>query len=128
MKSTSHLVHWIHLVHLTLCWLSSSTLFVVLTLIDLVAPKSYLCKQTVIVHGPLERLLLRVTIPYRERKPTARLVKLFEGQFAWLMCSSKLQSYLEFCQFTQTFLKLELQNRKCAPSRISKGVPFMTIF
>jgi hypothetical protein len=34
-------------------WLSSSTLFVALTLIDSIIPKSYLCKLTVTVHGPL---------------------------------------------------------------------------
>jgi hypothetical protein len=44
------------------------------------------------------------------------------------MCSSKLQSYLELCQFSQTFLKPELQNRKRVPYRISKGVPLMTSF
>jgi hypothetical protein len=47
---------------------------VVLTLVDSVAPKSYLCKLTVIVHGPLGRLLLSVTTPCRERKLIARLV------------------------------------------------------
>jgi hypothetical protein len=47
---------------------------VVLTLIDLVMPKSYLCKLIVIVHGPLGRLLLSVTTPGRERKLIARLV------------------------------------------------------
>jgi hypothetical protein len=47
---------------------------VVLTLIDSVTSKSYLCKLTMIAHGPLERLLLRVITPYRERKLIARLV------------------------------------------------------
>jgi hypothetical protein len=47
---------------------------VALTLIDLVAPKSYLCKLTVIVHEPFGCLLLSVTTPYRERKLIARLV------------------------------------------------------
>jgi hypothetical protein len=73
-KSTSLFLHWIHLVHLTPCWLSSSTLLVAPTLIDSIAPKSYLCKPTVIVHGPLGRLLLSITIPCREREPIARLV------------------------------------------------------
>jgi hypothetical protein len=47
---------------------------VVLTLIDSVTPKSYLCKLIVVVHGPLGRLLLRVTTPCRERKLIDRLV------------------------------------------------------
>jgi hypothetical protein len=54
--------------------------------------------------------------------------KLIEGHFAWLMCSSKLQSYLELYRFAQVFLKPELQNRKHVPYRISKGVSFMTFF
>jgi hypothetical protein len=145
LKSTSLFIHWIHLVHLTLRWPSSSTLFVVLTLVVLVMPKSYLCKLTVIVRGHLWHLLLSVTIPYRERKLIVRLVtftwplspcnwsrapwvKLIEDRFTWLMCSSKLQSCLELCQFTQVFLKPELQNRKCVPYWISKWVPFMTYF
>jgi hypothetical protein len=64
LKSILHRVHCIHLVHLMLYWLSSSTLFVALTLVVSVVSKSYLCKLTVIVHGPLGRLLLSVTIPY----------------------------------------------------------------
>jgi hypothetical protein len=63
-----------HLVHLTLRWLSSSTLFVALTLIDSITHKSYLCMLTVIAHGPLRHLFLSVTIPYRGNKPIARLV------------------------------------------------------
>jgi hypothetical protein len=47
---------------------------VALTLLVLVVLKSYLWKLTVIVHGPLGCLLLSVTFPCRERKPTARLV------------------------------------------------------
>jgi hypothetical protein len=47
---------------------------VVLTLVDSIMPKSYLCKLTMIVHGPLGRLLLSVTTPYRERKLIVRLV------------------------------------------------------
>jgi hypothetical protein len=47
---------------------------VVLTLVDSVTLKSYLCKLTVIVHEPLGCLLLSVTTPYRERKLIARLV------------------------------------------------------
>jgi hypothetical protein len=46
---------------------------VVLTFIILVTPKSYLCKLTVIVHGPLGHLL-SITISCRERKPIVRLV------------------------------------------------------
>jgi hypothetical protein len=46
----------------------------VLTLVDLVTPKSYLCQLTIIVYGPLGCLLLSVTIPYQESKPIARLV------------------------------------------------------
>jgi hypothetical protein len=145
LKSILHLIHCIHLLHLTLCWLSCSTLFAVPTLIFSVVPKSYLCKLTMIVHGSLGHLLLSVTIPYRERKPITRLVtfswflslcnwsctpwvKLIEGRFAWLICSSKLQSCLKLCWFTQAFLKPELQNGKRVPYRISKGVPFMTFF
>jgi hypothetical protein len=45
-----------------------------LTLIDSAAPKSYLYKLTMIVHGPLGRLLLSVTTPCRERKLISRLV------------------------------------------------------
>jgi hypothetical protein len=45
-----------------------------LTLIDSVAPKSYLCKLTMIVHGPLGHLLLSVTTPCQERKLISRLV------------------------------------------------------
>jgi hypothetical protein len=60
--------------HLTLRWPSSNTLFVMLTLVVSVAPKSYLCKLTVIVYEPLGRLLLSVTIPCQERKPIDRLV------------------------------------------------------
>jgi hypothetical protein len=45
-----------------------------LTLIDSVAPKSYLCKLTMIVYGPLGCLLLSVTTPCRERKLISRLV------------------------------------------------------
>jgi hypothetical protein len=47
---------------------------VALTLIDSVTPKTYLCKITVIICGPLGRLLLSVTIPCQERKLIARLV------------------------------------------------------
>jgi hypothetical protein len=47
---------------------------VALTLIDSGVRKSYLCKLTVIVHGSLERLLLSVTTPCRERKLIARSV------------------------------------------------------
>ncbi len=65
LKSILHLIHFICLLHLTLRWLSSSTLFVVLTLVDSIVPKSYLCKLTVIDHGPLGHLLLSVTIPCR---------------------------------------------------------------
>jgi hypothetical protein len=36
------------------------------------------------------------------------------------MCSSKLQSCLEFCWFIQAFLKLGLQNRKCVPFRLAR--------
>jgi hypothetical protein len=53
----------IYLVHLTLCWLSSSTLFVALALVDSIAPKGYFCKLTVTVYGPLGHLLLSVNIP-----------------------------------------------------------------
>jgi hypothetical protein len=60
--------------HLTLCWPSSSTLFVTLTLVDSVTSKCYLCKLTVIIHGPIWRLLLSVTIPCQERKSIVRLV------------------------------------------------------
>jgi hypothetical protein len=64
-------------VHLTHRWPSSSTLVVALTLLDLVAPKYYLCELTVISHGPLGRLLLSVTTPCRETKLIARLVNFF---------------------------------------------------
>jgi hypothetical protein len=47
---------------------------VVLTLIVSVVPKSYLWKLTMIVHGSLGCLLLKVTFPCRERKLIARLV------------------------------------------------------
>jgi hypothetical protein len=56
------------------CWLPSSTLFVALALVVLVVPKSYICKLTMIVYGPLGHILLSVTIPCRERKLIARLV------------------------------------------------------
>jgi hypothetical protein len=65
LKSILQLIHFICLLHLTLRWLSSSTLFVALTLVDLIAPKSYFCKLTMIVHGPLGHFLLSVTIPCR---------------------------------------------------------------
>jgi hypothetical protein len=74
LKSILHLIHCIHLLHLTPCWLSSSTLFVVLAFVVLVAPNNYLCKLIVIVHGPLGRLLLSITIHCRERRLIARLV------------------------------------------------------
>jgi hypothetical protein len=45
-----------------------------LIFVDSVMPKSYLFKLTVIVHGPLGRLLLSITTPCRERKLIARLV------------------------------------------------------
>ncbi len=45
-----------------------------LALVVLVVPKSYLCKLTMIVHGPLGRLLLSVSTPCRERKLIAELV------------------------------------------------------
>jgi hypothetical protein len=64
----------IHLVHLTLYWLSSNILFVALTLVDSIVPKSYFCMLTVIAHGPLGHLLLSTTIPCRGSKPIARLV------------------------------------------------------
>jgi hypothetical protein len=57
---------------------------VVLTLVDSVAPKSYLCNLTVIVHGPLGCLLLSVTTHCRERKLIARLVN-------FLLTSESLQ-------------------------------------
>jgi hypothetical protein len=53
--------------HLMLCWLSSSTLLVALTLVDLNAPKSYLYKLTVIAHGTLGHLLQSVIISSREK-------------------------------------------------------------
>jgi hypothetical protein len=59
-----------------------------LTLVDLIAHKCYLCKLTVIIHGPLGRLLLSVTIPCRERKPIARLVS-----FLLTSESVQLESY-----------------------------------
>jgi hypothetical protein len=65
LKSILHLVHYICLLHLTLYWLSSSTLFMALTLVYSIVPKSYLCKLTVTIHGPLGHLLLSVTIPCR---------------------------------------------------------------
>jgi hypothetical protein len=73
-KSISHHIQWIRLVHLTICWPSSSALIVALTVVDLIAPKSYLCKPTVIAHGHLGYLLLSITFPCRERKLIARLV------------------------------------------------------
>jgi hypothetical protein len=85
LKSISHLVHLFHLVHLMPCWPSSSTMFVALTLIVLVTPKSYLCELTVIVHGPLGHLLLSVTTPCQERKSIARLVN-------FLLTSESVQS------------------------------------
>jgi hypothetical protein len=48
LKSILHLVHGIRLLHLTLYWLSSSILFVTLTLVISVVSKSYLCKLSVI--------------------------------------------------------------------------------
>jgi hypothetical protein len=45
-----------------------------LIFVDSVMPKRYLFKLTVIVHGPLGRLLLSITTPCRERKLIARLV------------------------------------------------------
>jgi hypothetical protein len=47
---------------------------VALSLVDSVAPKSYLCKLSVIVHGPLGRLLLSITTLCRERKLIPMLV------------------------------------------------------
>jgi hypothetical protein len=85
LKSISHLVHWIHLFHFTLYWPSSSTLFVALTLGVSVTPRCYHCKLIVIVHGPLWRLLLSVTIPCREREPITRLVN-------FLLTSESIQS------------------------------------
>jgi hypothetical protein len=138
LKSTSPFLHWFHLVHLTLCWLSSSTLFVALTLVDSIAPKSYLSKLTMIVHGHLGRLLQSITIPYRERKSIAGLVtfswllnpcnwsripwvKLIEGRFTWLMSSSKLQSFLELCRFTRAFLKPKIQIESACLIGLAKG-------
>jgi hypothetical protein len=83
-------------VHLMLCWLSSSTLFVVLTLVYSVAHKCYLCELTVIIHGPLGCFLLRVTTPGRERKPIARLVNfLLTSESMQLMSYSLGEAYLK---------------------------------
>jgi hypothetical protein len=86
-------------VHLALHWPSSSTLFVVLTLIDSVAPKCYPYKLTVIIHGPLERLFLSVTIPCRERKLIARLVN-------FLLTSESVQ--LKSYSLGEAYLKVDL--------------------
>jgi hypothetical protein len=94
-----HVVHCIHLLHLTLCWPSSSTLFVALTLVVSVTPKSYLCKLTVIVHGPLGHLLLSVTIPCRESKLIARLVN-------FLLTSESVQ--LKSYSLGEAYLKVRL--------------------
>jgi hypothetical protein len=51
-------------------------MFVMLTLIVSVVPKSYLWKLTIIVHGHLVCFLLSVTFPYQERKLIARLVNI----------------------------------------------------
>jgi hypothetical protein len=64
----------IHLVHLMLYWLSNSILFVALTLVDSITPKSYFCMLTVNAHGPLGHLVLTVIIPCRGSKPITRLV------------------------------------------------------
>jgi hypothetical protein len=68
LSITSNGLSWViaslkSILHLTLCWLSSSTLFVAPTLVVSVTSKSYLCKLIVIVHGPLGQLLLSVTTP-----------------------------------------------------------------
>jgi hypothetical protein len=42
LKYASQLIHYIRLVHLTPCWLSSGTLFVALTLVVVVTLKCYL--------------------------------------------------------------------------------------
>jgi hypothetical protein len=57
----------------------------VLTLVVSVTFKSYLCKLTVIIHEPLGRLLLSVTIPCREREPITKLVN-------FLLTSESMQS------------------------------------
>jgi hypothetical protein len=67
---------------------------VALTLIDSVMPKSYLCKLTVIVHGPLGRLLLSVTTPYRERKLITGLVNfLLNSESVQLKSNSLGEAY-----------------------------------
>jgi hypothetical protein len=67
---------------------------VALTLIDSVTPKSYLCKLTVIVHGPLGRLLLSVSTPCRERKLIAGLVNfLLNSESVQLKLNSLDEAY-----------------------------------
>jgi hypothetical protein len=69
---------------------------VALTLIVAVAPKSYLVMPTVIIHGPIRRLLLSVTTPYQERKPITRLVRfLLTSESVQLMSYSLGEAYLK---------------------------------
>jgi hypothetical protein len=59
-------------------------------------PKSYLCKLTVIVHGPLGCLLLSATTYCRERKPIVRLVNfLFTSKSVQSMSYSLGKAYLK---------------------------------
>jgi hypothetical protein len=98
-----------------------------------------------IAHGPLERLLLRVITPYRERKLIARLVNFILtsesvqlnlyilGEAYWRLVFLideifKIAILPWIVSVTQAFLKPELKNRKCMPYRISKGVSIMTFF
>jgi hypothetical protein len=59
---------------------------------------------------------------FRVRAIAAVLIgwSLFEGQFAWLKSSCKLQSCLELCWFIQPFLKPGLENRKRVPFRLAR--------
>jgi hypothetical protein len=69
---------------------------VMLTLIILVTPKSYLWELTMIVHGPLGCLLLSATFLCWERKSIARLVNfLLTFEFVQLKSYSLGKSYLK---------------------------------
>jgi hypothetical protein len=69
---------------------------VALTLVVLVAPRSYHCKLTVIIQGTLGHHLLSVNSPCRERKLIARSVDfLLTSEFVQLMWYSLGEAYLK---------------------------------
>jgi hypothetical protein len=82
--------------HLMLYWASSSTLFVVLTLVDSIAPNWQLGKPSLSFYGPVGRLLRSFTIPFQECKPVTRLVAfLLTSEFMQLKPYSLDEAYLK---------------------------------